>query len=126
MDNEFDELLKEWKKHFSKSRQRDYYFNARTNVSVWTYDEVKENVRQELKSKHKDGSQKTSSKPANHLSIRPTTSKAVNQSRYFDFFPVLKPIIILYKLNKMKLLNLFCTMLKLRNLFVILLISKGI
>ena len=97
MDNEFDELLKEWKKHFSKSRQRDYYFNARTNESVWTYDEVKESVRQELKSKQKDSSQKTSSKPANHLSIRPTTSKAdVKQSRYFDFFPVSKPIQLLF------------------------------
>ncbi len=88
MDNEFDELFKEWKKHFSKSRQRDYYFNARTNESVWTLDEVKESVRQELKSKHKNSSYNslpTSSK----LSNLPTTSKADSkQSRYFNFFPI--------------------------------------
>ena len=38
------ELSGEWTKQYSKSRQRDYYFNARTGESLWTLDEVKERL----------------------------------------------------------------------------------
>lgn len=51
--NEFDELLKEWTKQYSKSRKRDYYFNSKTGESLWTIDEVKEKITKILNKKEK-------------------------------------------------------------------------
>jgi len=48
MENQEEAKLKEWKKYFSKSRQRDYYFNSITNKSLWTLDEVKQLIREEI------------------------------------------------------------------------------
>jgi hypothetical protein len=42
-----EEKMNEWKKYYSKSRKRDYYFNARTNKSLWTLDEVKKEIEAE-------------------------------------------------------------------------------
>ena len=50
MESHVEEKLKEWKKYFSKSRNRDYYFNARTNKSLWTLEEVKQLIREEIES----------------------------------------------------------------------------
>jgi hypothetical protein len=46
--NDFDELLKEWTKQFSKSRNREYYFNSRSGESLWTIEEVKEKIKKIL------------------------------------------------------------------------------
>lgn len=48
MENKIEENLKEWKKCYSKSRKRDYYFNARTNKSLWTLEEVKNLIQEEI------------------------------------------------------------------------------
>lgn len=32
--------MDDWKKCFSKSRNRDYYFNQKTGKSVWTFEET--------------------------------------------------------------------------------------
>lgn len=45
------ELLKEWEICYSKRKQRDYYFNAKTGEALWTLDEVKEKIKQSLKNK---------------------------------------------------------------------------
>ena len=45
LDAEYKEGLKEWKKCFSRTRKLDYYFNARTNESLWTLEEVKERIK---------------------------------------------------------------------------------
>lgn len=34
--------LADWQKCFSKSRQRDYYFNPKTGESLWSWEEVVE------------------------------------------------------------------------------------
>ena len=47
-DAENKQCLKEWKKCFSRTRKLDYYFNARTNESLWTLDEVKERINKSL------------------------------------------------------------------------------
>lgn len=47
-DAEYKQCLKEWKKCFSRTRKLDYYFNARTNESLWTLDEVKERINKSL------------------------------------------------------------------------------
>ena len=49
-DAEYKEGLKEWKKSFSRTRKLDYYFNARTNESLWTLEEVKERIKSSNKS----------------------------------------------------------------------------
>ena len=51
MDEKYDELMKEWIKSYSRSRQRDYYFNPKTGESLWTLDEVKERVLRSLNKK---------------------------------------------------------------------------
>lgn len=48
MNEAYERLMKEWKLCFSTKRKLDYYFNARTGVSLWTFDEVKENIENEL------------------------------------------------------------------------------
>jgi hypothetical protein len=48
MESQVEEKLKEWKKYYSKSRNRDYYFNARTKKSLWTLEEVKQLIREEI------------------------------------------------------------------------------
>jgi hypothetical protein len=68
--NEFDEQLKEYTKQYSKSRQRDYYFNSKTGESLWTLDEVKEKIKKNLTKKDIK-----SSKACNE---QPTTSKCSN------------------------------------------------
>jgi hypothetical protein len=47
-DAKYKQCLKEWKKCFSRTRKLDYYFNARTNESLWTLDEVKERINKSL------------------------------------------------------------------------------
>ena len=68
--NEFDELLKEWTKQYSKSRKRDYYFNSKTGESLWTIDEVKEKITKILNKKEK--------KSTRSGYEQPTTSKAAS------------------------------------------------
>ena len=45
------ELLKEWEICYSKRKQRDYYFNAKTGEALWTLDEVREKIKQSIKNK---------------------------------------------------------------------------
>ncbi|RNA23827.1 transcriptional SWT1 isoform X1 [Brachionus plicatilis] len=40
MDEEFKNLLKNWKQCFSQSKQRHYYFNPKTGESLWTLEET--------------------------------------------------------------------------------------
>ena len=48
-----EERIQEWKKCFSRTRKKNYFFNARLNESLWTLDEVKQRIRQELAAKLK-------------------------------------------------------------------------
>ncbi|CAF0858780.1 unnamed protein product [Brachionus calyciflorus] len=47
-DCEYEKLCRDWKKCFSKSRQRDYYFNEKTGESLWTWEEVVNKIRKKL------------------------------------------------------------------------------
>lgn len=47
-NDDFNELMREWQVCFSKRKQREYYFNAKSGEALWTLDEVKEHVRKAL------------------------------------------------------------------------------
>jgi len=76
-DAEYKELLKEWKKCFSRTRKLDYYFNARTNESLWTLDEVKERIIKGLK-KSPDIAKQTA---------KSISSKGVNEKEVIQAIP---------------------------------------
>lgn len=42
----------DWKLCFSKSRQREYYFNSQTGESLWTKEEVKEKIKKQLRNRN--------------------------------------------------------------------------
>ena len=54
-------MEEEWVKCFSKSRKRDYYFNNRTGESVWTLEEMNEQIKKEAEKSL--ASSKSKSKP---------------------------------------------------------------
>lgn len=51
MEIEYKNILKDWKKCFSESRQRHYYFNSKSGESLWTMNEVENRIKQILKAK---------------------------------------------------------------------------
>ncbi len=83
--------LSGWTKQYSKSRQRDYYFNSQTGESLWTLEEVKDRLRKSnaptasntgaSKSKPETDQTKqklkSSTKNTQSLDDRPTSSASV-------------------------------------------------
>lgn len=76
MDDDFDNLFKEWKLCFSKKRQRDYYFNEKTGESLWTLEEVKAKIEKTLKpNKSTEKKAKPTNEPSKNTTTKPQTSK---------------------------------------------------
>lgn len=51
MEDEFKDIVKNWIKCFSESKQRHYYFNSKSGESLWTMKEVENRIKQNLKTK---------------------------------------------------------------------------
>lgn len=72
--------MDDWKKCFSKSRNRDYYFNQKTGKSVWTFEETQTTSNKDTNSSPKSNPIKSDkSITSNKTTPQTTTVKNIKR-----------------------------------------------